>query len=151
MVIFKKKAVKYKQSSLSINISQKFKQRRSTGQAGSLTNNLLPQNKKYTNISSCVTNNGFSSPMFKVEGGVRQGNPLSPYLFIIGLELLLIKTTLALKALTQTTRRFNSLPLICRQFDNISTGQRFLRTPVQYCTAPQMIPRPEMILKLDRR
>ena len=26
----------------------------------------------YTNISSCATNNGFSSPMFKVERGVRQ-------------------------------------------------------------------------------
>ena len=39
-----KKAVKYKQSSLSINISysQKFRSRRSLGQAGSLTNNSLP-------------------------------------------------------------------------------------------------------------
>ena len=34
----------------------------------------------YSNISSCVINNGFSTPLFPVERGVRQGDPLSPYL-----------------------------------------------------------------------
>ena len=43
----------------------------------------------YSNISSCITNNGFLSPLFRVERGVRQGDPLSSYLFIIALETLL--------------------------------------------------------------
>jgi len=44
----------------------------------------------YCNISSCILNNGFSTQMFEVCRSVRQGDPLSAYLFIIALELLLI-------------------------------------------------------------
>ena len=44
----------------------------------------------YKNISSCVINNGFSSPIFTPQRGVRQGCPLSGLLFIIAVESLSI-------------------------------------------------------------
>ncbi len=45
----------------------------------------------YTDIESTVLNNGNSGKSFKLQKGVRQGCPLSAYLFITALETLAIK------------------------------------------------------------
>ena len=42
----------------------------------------------YSNTESCVVNNGWSTKYFKLSRGVRQGCPMSPYLFVLGAELL---------------------------------------------------------------
>jgi archaellin len=45
----------------------------------------------YTDIESCVTNNGYSSSFFNLSRGIRQGCPLSALLFILVVETLAIK------------------------------------------------------------
>lgn len=61
-----------------------------THRDGLLFHLLKNGSRHFTNISSCVLNNGFSTAPFKIQRGVRQVHPLSSCLFIMVLEILTI-------------------------------------------------------------
>ena len=62
----------------------------------------------YTNISSCVSNNGYISNYFTLTRGIRQGCPISALLFILVAEVLAIniRTNLNIKGLTTNNCEF---------------------------------------------
>ena len=81
----------------------------------------------YRNLSSCVLNNGFTTDTFFVKRGIRQGDPLSPLLFILALETLVcqIRENTNIKGFLVGTKSKQPGPF-CRRYDLLLERYQFI-------------------------
>ena len=72
----------------------------------------------YENIRTCVSVNGHYTEWFRICRGVRQGDPLSPYLYLIGAEILstLIRTNDKIKGI-----KVNNTDILLSQYADDTT------------------------------
>ena len=84
----------------------------------------------YTDIESAVPNNGYATNWIKPSTGVRQGSPLSPYLFILAAELMSMKIhqSRAVKGILIFERKIkisqfaDDTNLLCSDFKSVGKG-----------------------------
>ena len=79
----------------------------------------------FKSVQSCVMNNGFSTSYFAIERGTRQSDPLSAYLFILAIEVLLIRV--------RDSELVRGIPVTDKEikFDAYADNGRFLLKDLQ--------------------
>ena len=79
----------------------------------------------YSDIESCILNNGWSSNFFQLSRGVRQGCPLSPYLFVLSVEVLAeaIRRKKEIAGIKKNGTEFK----LSQFADNFQLNQKFLK------------------------
>ena len=95
----------------------------------------------YSDVENAVINGGYMTNYFKVSRGVRQGCPLSPLLFVLGVEILAqkirqstgcqgIKLPQSVEA--KISQFADDTTLICRDVDALKVAEHSFLLPMRY-------------------